>query len=329
MDEAKIKPLLQLARLYEEYSKLQNWHREPYDLYSPVNYIMGQQGKKLRPLSLLFIFQLFKDSVQDAMHAAYALELFHNFTLMHDDIMDQAELRRGQDTTYKKFGLSAAILSGDVMLIDSFSYLQKTESLQIKNEIMDDFIKTSREICEGQSMDMSFEKKTAITLEEYLEMIRLKTAVLLACALKMGAKLANQSNEICNQFYALGIQLGLAFQVQDDWLDFYGNEIKVGKTRAGDVLQCKKSALILLATAAIEEEERIQILQEYHTKTNDEDKIKKFEEIFTKYQVENRISNLFNDYQQKINVLIKDLKLSLAQELALNDFVKIILNRTS
>jgi geranylgeranyl diphosphate synthase type II len=200
----------------------------PANLYNPVGYSLEMGGKRLRPVLLLLGYNLFSDSVEKAIPAALAIEVFHNFTLLHDDIMDKAEVRRNRPTVHKKFSENSAILSGDVMAFLSYQYLLECKSDRLK-EVIELFTKTAIEVCEGQQFDMEFENRLNVNESEYIEMIRLKTAVLLACGLKAGALLANAEVELANQLYEFGINLGLAFQLQDDLLDSFGNHESFGK----------------------------------------------------------------------------------------------------
>lgn len=220
--------------------------RNPANLYSPVEYSLEMGGKRLRPVLLLMSYNMFSDSVQEAIPAALAIEVFHNFTLLHDDIMDKAEVRRNMPTVHKKFSENSAILSGDAMAFLSYQYLLegKTEQLQ---EILELFTQTAIEVCEGQQFDMEFENRLDVVEDEYLEMIRLKTAVLLACSLKAGALLANANTEVTDLLYEYGINLGLAFQLQDDLLDSFGNQESFGKKIGGDIIANKKTFLLINA----------------------------------------------------------------------------------
>lgn len=220
--------------------------RNPLKLYLPVDYALEMGGKRLRPVLLLLSYNLFRDDIQNALPAALAIEVFHNFTLLHDDIMDKAEVRRNHETVHKVFGENGAILSGDVMAFLSYRYLLECKSENLP-ETADLFTKTAIEVCEGQQFDMDFENRLDVTEVEYLEMIRLKTAVLLACGLKAGALLATSSENIANQLYDFGINLGLAFQLQDDLLDTFGDQTTFGKKIGGDILSNKKTFLLIKA----------------------------------------------------------------------------------
>ena len=221
-------------------------NRQPLELYLPVDYMLEMGGKRLRPVLLLHSYNLFFDNIDKVMPAALAIEIFHNFTLSHDDIMDKAEVRRNKPTVNKRYGENSAILSGDVMAFLAYEFLMKCESEKII-DVIRLFTKTAVEVCEGQQLDMDFENRSDVTEEEYVEMIRLKTAVLLAYSLKAGVMLANASDTIAEQLYELGINLGLAFQLQDDLLDTFGNQETFGKKIGGDILANKKTFLMIKA----------------------------------------------------------------------------------
>lgn len=220
--------------------------RTPYELYAPVTYSLSMGGKRLRPVLLLMACNLFSDKIEKALPAALALELFHNFTLLHDDIMDKAALRRGKPTVHIKFSENHAILSGDAMAFLSYHYLLKCPSPNLTG-LLDLFTTTALEVCEGQQYDMDFEARNDVTEAEYLEMIRLKTAVLLGCSLKAGALLGNAGAEEAGMLYDLGINLGMAFQLQDDLLDTFGNKKSFGKEIGGDISANKKTFLLIKA----------------------------------------------------------------------------------
>jgi geranylgeranyl diphosphate synthase, type II len=220
--------------------------RHPAELYAPIDYSLGVGGKRLRPVLLLMAFNLFSDEIEKALPAALAVEVFHNFTLLHDDIMDKAEVRRNKPTVHLKFSENNAILSGDAMAFLSYQYLFECRSERMF-DVAGLFTKTALEVCEGQQYDMDFENRLDVTEAEYLEMIRLKTAVLLGCSLQAGALLANAADETAQQLYDFGINLGMAFQLQDDWLDTFGDQQKFGKKIGGDIVANKKTYLLITA----------------------------------------------------------------------------------
>jgi geranylgeranyl diphosphate synthase, type II len=220
--------------------------RQPPGLYTPVSYSLEGGGKRLRPVLVLMAFNLFSEKIEKALPAALAVEVFHNFTLLHDDIMDKAEIRRNKPTVHMKYSENTAILSGDAMAFISYRYLTECHSERLR-EVIELFTETALEVCEGQQYDMDFEKRADVLEKEYLEMIRLKTAVLLGCSLKAGALLADAPDETVQQLYDYGINLGLAFQLQDDWLDAFGDRQSFGKIIGGDIVAGKKTYLLIKA----------------------------------------------------------------------------------
>ena len=223
-----------------------NWSKEPRGLYEPIGYVLGLGGKRIRPALTLMAANLFQDDVQPAINTALGIEVFHNFTLLHDDIMDRADVRRGRLTVHKKWNDNTAILSGDVMQIAAYQLIAKTPASCLK-PVLDLFSQTAAEICEGQQYDVDFENRSEVKADEYLEMIRLKTAVLLGCALQCGAWIGGAGGEDAQNLYDFGINIGLAFQLKDDLLDVYGDEATFGKKIGGDILCNKKTYLLIHA----------------------------------------------------------------------------------
>lgn len=221
--------------------------KEPSGLYDPLRYMISIGGKRIRPKLCLLAYSLFRDGLgTDVLEPARALEVFHSFTLLHDDIMDHSPLRRGQSTVWAKWSENAAILSGDVMLIDAYKRIAKTPVPHL-SEVLELFSGTAAQVCEGQQFDMEFESRNEVSMEEYLEMIGLKTAVLLGCSAKIGAILADAPAYACDALYNYGYELGIAFQIADDYLDVFGDEQVFGKPIGGDILNCKKSWLTVRA----------------------------------------------------------------------------------
>ena len=241
-----MRSLLDFQEIINQHIANQNFNRFPSELYDPIAYTMTQGGKRLRPLLTLMTCDLFGGNLVHAIHPALALEVFHNFTLVHDDIMDQAPLRRGRETVYKKWNSNIAILSGDTMFAMAYQYAIQTED-QYVPKILRVFNKAAIEVCEGQQLDMNFEVITQVNLDEYLEMIQLKTAVLIGVSIQIGAIIGNASDEDMKLMYDFGIQLGIAFQIKDDLLDLYGSEKYFGKKTGGDILANKKTYLFLKA----------------------------------------------------------------------------------
>lgn len=230
----------------------------PKSLYEPITYILSLGGKRIRPALVLMAYNLYREDVEKAIRPAIGLEVFHNFTLLHDDLMDQADKRRSKPTVHKVWNANTAILSGDAMLIAAYQLIGETAPEHLK-EVLDLFTRTALEICGGQQYDMEFESRMDVSEEEYLEMIRLKTAVLLACSLKTGAILGGASREDAENLYRFGINIGLAFQLQDDLLDVYGDTKTFGKNIGGDILCNKKTFLLINALCRAEGEQKAQL----------------------------------------------------------------------
>lgn len=245
----------ELAFLFEDRFKTNHFPQQPQTLYDPNRYFLNLGGKRVRPVACLMGAELFDEIHPDAWHAAIAIELFHNFTLIHDDIMDKAPLRRGMATVHQRWGESTALLAGDVMLVTAYDYLNKIGSATSKS-IIQLFNKTAKEVCEGQQLDMDFERSNDVQFDAYLGMINLKTSVLLAASLQMGALLGGASERNQQLVYQFGRKLGLAFQVQDDYLDAFGDPQKFGKQVGGDILANKKTFLLIHALEVATPEER-------------------------------------------------------------------------
>ena len=234
------------------------FNRQPTSLYEPVRYVLSIGGKRMRPMLMLLAYNLFKDNPQSILNQACALETYHNYTLLHDDLMDNADLRRGHETVHKRWNANTAILSGDSMLVLAFQQMAQCPEDKLK-AVLDLFTETALEIGEGQQYDMDFEHRMDVREDEYIEMIRLKTSVLLACALKMGALLADASADDANLLYKFGEQIGLAFQLQDDFLDVYGDTKVFGKAIGGDIVSNKKTFMLINAFLKANEEQRAEL----------------------------------------------------------------------
>jgi geranylgeranyl diphosphate synthase type II len=269
---------------------------EPASLYEPGEYFLGIGGKRVRPVLCLMGNELFEEINPSAWHLATAIELFHNFTLIHDDIMDKAPLRRGMDTVHVKFGDSTALLAGDVMLVAAYDCLNKINGSMI-HPILQLFNQTAREVCEGQQLDMDFEKKDTALHAEYLRMIELKTSVLLAASLKMGSVLGGAGERNQNLLYEFGKKLGIAFQVQDDYLDVFGNPEKFGKQVGGDILANKKTFLLIhaLEVASPAQKKELGRLMKDH----ENDKVNKVMDIFRECKVDEWALQLKDKYLEE------------------------------
>ncbi len=283
----------ELTKLFSERFQVRHFPTEPSSLYEPNDYFLKLGGKRIRPVLCLMGNDLFEEINPDAWHVATAIELFHNFSLIHDDIMDKAPLRRGMETVHKKFGDSTALLAGDVMLVTAYEYINRINKSYLQR-IMHLFNRTAKEVCEGQQLDMDFEKRKDVGLDEYIQMIGLKTSVLLAASLKMGAILGGAGERNHNLLYEFGKKLGIAFQVQDDYLDAFGDPKKFGKKVGGDILANKKTFLLIhtmeIATGSVKKELN-QLLNE-----TDEGKVDRILNIFKQCEVDKWALELQNRY---------------------------------
>jgi geranylgeranyl diphosphate synthase type II len=237
-----------LAALEEEISRL-DIGQNPSELYDPIHYLLSLGGKRIRPVLCLLTYSLFKSDWEKQVPAALSVEIFHNFTLMHDDIMDKAPLRRGKQTVHEKWNDNIAILSGDVMLVNAYQYLNKVQGLSLEafQHLLGRLSRIAAEVCEGQQFDMNFESRGDVTVEEYIEMIRLKTSVLIGFSMEMGGLLASAPASVSDSLYRIGETIGLGFQLKDDLLDVYGDPEKFGKQPGGDILANKKTYLLIKA----------------------------------------------------------------------------------
>ncbi|MDZ4844591.1 MAG: polyprenyl synthetase family protein [Chitinophagales bacterium] len=269
----------QLFELFEDYRTTHAFRFSPEALYEPLRYFLDLGGKRMRPVLTLLGCDLFDGKTTEALPAAYAIELFHNFTLMHDDIMDNASLRRGKQTTHEKFSVPQAILSGDVMLIYAFEYLNHLDDKRFRKAI-DLFNATAIKVCEGQQYDMNFQTSSEVALCEYLMMIEFKTAVLLACSLKLGAIVANADEENANHLFDFGKNMGICFQILDDTLDVFADKEKFGKKTGGDIAENKKTYLLLKAMEVASAAERERLLFYLSNNVPADEKVKGVIEIY-------------------------------------------------
>lgn len=272
------------------------YDRKPQSLYEPIKYTMSQGGKRIRPVLTLLSYYMFRDDIRQALPCAMGLEMYHNYTLLHDDLMDNADMRRGNMTVHKKWDANTAILSGDSMLVLSYQLMSQCPQ-EMLQQVIDTFTITALEIGEGQQYDMDFEKRTDVTEEEYIEMIRLKTSVLLACAAKIGAILAGASSEEQNHAYRFGEQLGLAFQLQDDFLDVYGDEKVFGKKIGGDITSNKKTYMLIKALERAEGTDKQQL--EYWIEAQEFDRSEKVNavtEIYTRLGIDTLAKERIDKY---------------------------------
>jgi geranylgeranyl diphosphate synthase type II len=276
----------------------------PINLYKPIIYGIKTGGKRIRPLLTLFACSIFDESTDNAVNAAIALELFHNFTLFHDDVMDNADLRRGNPTVFKKWNANTAILSGDALLIIAYKYICKTNGKHLK-KVLDCFNQTALEVCEGQQFDMDFETQNSISIDDYIEMIRLKTAVLIAAALKIGAIIGNANEKEQENLYNFGINIGIAFQLKDDYLDVFADDC-FGKAIGGDIVENKKTFLLVKALERADNAQKKQLLDCFSDKfIAPQDKIYKVTEIYKKLNIKELVDVEMKWYYEKAMLEIK------------------------
>jgi geranylgeranyl diphosphate synthase, type II len=276
----------QLIDYFEDQLTMIDYNNKPLELYSPIKYTLSFGGKRIRPVTTLMSCELFCNDFKKALPQAIAIELFHNFTLIHDDIMDNAPIRRGKETVFKKWDANIAILSGDTLFAMAYQYAQQADK-EILHDTLNVFNKTAIEVCEGQQFDLNYETKNNVTVDEYINMIRLKTGVLFGASLKIGALIGGASNEDADLIYSFGVNIGLGFQLKDDLLDTFGNEGIFGKKTGGDIVSNKKTFLYIKALEIADNEGKEKLLKLYNTtEINPEEKIKLTKELFLKYRVD-------------------------------------------
>lgn len=299
----------QLLEKVNEFIDKLPYDRQPSSLYEPVKYVLSLGGKRIRPVLMLLSYNLFKDDPERILMPAVGLETYHNYTLLHDDLMDNADLRRGHQTVHKKWDANTAILSGDSMLVLAYQRMQQCDEHHLKR-VIDLYTETALEIGEGQQYDMDFENRNDVTEEEYIEMIRLKTSVLLACAVKIGAILADASDADADALYKFGEQLGLAFQLQDDLLDVYGDPKVFGKAIGGDITSNKKTYMLINAINRADSRQRIELMHWINAREfNRDEKVRSvttlYDEIGIRQLCEQKINFYFDEcrkYLAQVNV---------------------------
>jgi geranylgeranyl diphosphate synthase, type II len=301
--------------------------REPRGLYEPIRYILDLGGKRIRPVILLMACDIYNGDRDAALPAALAVEVFHNFSLIHDDIMDRAPLRRGKPTVHENWSANTAILSGDTMLVKAYEQLLKLPE-HILKPALEIFNRTAAEVCEGQQYDMDFEDREDVTLEEYLEMIRLKTAVLLGAALKLGGLVANAPREDLDHLYTFGIETGMVFQLKDDLLDTYGDSSLFGKKQYGDILNNKKTYLYLCTLQSLKGKDREKLSRLYSSpETDQEQKIRKVLHYFDKAGVKELTEAAILEHYEKAQAAFHALQVAEEKKQILSDFTEQLLGR--
>jgi geranylgeranyl diphosphate synthase type II len=304
-----------------------NLTKEPNNLYEPIRYILSLGGKRLRPVLTLMATEVFDVDCEKAIPAATAVEVFHNFSLIHDDIMDDAPLRRGNETVHEKWDLNTGILSGDAMLILAYQFFENYEP-EVFRDLAKLFSKTALEVCEGQQYDVDFETRDDVTIPEYLKMIEYKTAVLVAAAMKMGAIVAETSIENANAIYDFGLNLGIAFQLQDDYLDAFGDPETFGKQVGGDIIENKKTYLYLKALEFSKAEEKEQLLHLFSIHpTDNTDKIQSVKQIFTQTGADAATQQAIQDFTLKAIQTLDKMNISEDKKAILKAFGNKLMSR--
>ncbi|MDF4201689.1 polyprenyl synthetase family protein [Maribacter sp. SA7] len=302
--------------------------KEPRNLYEPITYILGLGGKRLRPVLVLMTAEIFKSDFKNALDAALAIEVFHNFSLVHDDIMDDAPVRRGQTTVHEKWDVNTGILSGDAMLIMAYQLFENYEP-NVFRDLAKLFSKTALEVCEGQQYDVDFETRDDVMLPEYLKMIEYKTAVLVAAALKMGAIVAGAPEAAQEQMYNFGLNLGIAFQLQDDYLDVFGDPETFGKQVGGDIIENKKTYLYLKALNSGSEVMTKELEHLYSIQPKEADaKVKAVRSIFEKTEADKATKIAISDYTAKAFEVLDEMDVEEENKTLLREFGENLMNRT-
>jgi geranylgeranyl diphosphate synthase, type II len=314
----------ELLKKFENYFNVRHFPVSPETLYDPAQYILGIGGKRVRPVCVLMGNELFDEIIDDTYLAATAVELFHNFTLIHDDIMDKAPLRRGMETVHIKYGEATALLSGDATFVQAYVYLSKMQP-DILQKVLPLFNKTALQVCEGQQLDMDFEKKAEVTMQEYVEMITLKTSVLLAACLKLGSIIGGASLGNQDHLYEFGKNLGIAFQIQDDYLDAFGDPSKFGKQVGGDILANKKTFLMIHALEAASASDKKQLQQ--LLLSNPHNKVDQVLSIFKNAGVDAWALQLKNEYYEKAMYHLEAIAVMSRRKQALQQLAQFLIQR--
>ena len=317
----------ELIKKVNDYIESTSVNRQPEGLYEPIRYVLSLGGKRIRPVLMLLAYNMFKDDPETIMETAVGLETYHNFTLLHDDLMDNADVRRGMPTVHKKWNANTAILSGDTMLIIAFQRVARCKEEKLR-PVLDLFTKTVLEIDEGQQYDIDFETRNDVTEEEYIEMIRLKTSVLLACAVKMGAILAGADEEDASNLYNFGEKLGLAFQLQDDLLDVYGDPKVFGKAIGGDITSNKKTYMLINAMLRADEKQAAELKKWIAAEHFDKaEKIKAVTEIYNSIGIRELCEKKINDYFEQARLSLQKVNLPDEKKTQLQHFTDLMMKR--
>ena len=320
-----MKGIPELKKLIEDDIEKLTYPDTPLNLYQPIRYILGLGGKRVRPLLMLISHQLFDNNIQSSLSTSIAIEVFHNFTLLHDDIMDNAPIRRGKQTVHEKWNKNVAILAGDAMMIDAYRLIVNSK-IPNMSKVLDVFNKAAKDVCEGQQLDMDFELRNDVNIDEYLKMIEYKTSVLIAASLQIGSINAGASKEDSEAIYKFGKYMGIAFQLKDDLLDTFGESDAFGKQVGGDIISNKKTYLYLRALQETSEKQKEDLLRHFSfdSRTNEENdrKIRDIQEIFLDIDIPKKTMMIIEKYYQKsldyletINSANKDILLDFCNSL--------------
>ena len=317
----------ELLEIINQYLSKLSYDRKPASLYEPIKYVLDLGGKRIRPILMLLSYNLYKDNPQEILSSACALETYHNYTLLHDDLMDEAPLRRGQHTVHMKWNANQAILSGDSMLVLAYERLAKCDTKHLE-AVLSLFTETALQIGEGQQYDMEFEMRNDVAVEEYIEMIRLKTSVLLACATKMGAILADATQEDAENLYKFGEQIGLAFQLQDDYLDVYGDAKVFGKKIGGDIVSNKKTYMLITAFNQANTGQRAELENWVNKKDfNTEEKIVAITRLYNEIGIDKLAKEKMNFYYEQGKNFLDAVKLPDERKEALAEYAAKMMKR--
>lgn len=317
----------ELLKKINDYIESSSIKRQPSTLYDPIKYVLSIGGKRIRPVLVMLAYNMYRDDVERIMEPAVGLETYHNYTLLHDDLMDNADVRRGMPTVHRRWNANTAILSGDSMLVVAYQRVAQCPAEQLKT-VLDLFTETALEIGEGQQYDMDFETRTDVTEAEYIEMIRLKTSVLLACAVKMGAMMSGASEEDASNLYSFGEKLGLAFQLQDDLLDVYGDPKVFGKAIGGDITSNKKTYMLINALLRANDSQREELTKWITAEEFDKaEKIAAVTDIYNNIGIRELCEQKINAYFDEARSYLKKVNISEERKKEMQKFTDLMLHR--
>jgi len=315
-----------LGRINEKIGQ-QQYGQHPAELYEPLRYIMQLGGKRMRPFLALLGYSMYSDNLEEILGPAIGVEVFHNFTLMHDDIMDNAPLRRNQPTVHEKWDNNVAILAGDVMLVKAYEQLTDVPHTYLPT-VLQYFNRCATEVCEGQQIDMNFEHRPEVSIDEYMHMIKLKTAVLLGFSLRLGGTLAGANAEACHQLNAFGVDMGLGFQLKDDLLDVYGDATKVGKQVAGDIIANKKTFLLITALQQANAQQRSTLNHWLaQTQFNNDEKVQAVKAVYDQLNIKEQTQQQVNTYFDSALAHLNQLPVSPERKEPVQQYIQLLMNR--